>query len=91
MKSVEEHHHHHHLEHHEYRVYPSRWLVLVTVASLNVGVNTLLFSYSAVANDAARYFDKEPEDIDVLTTVALLTSLIVALVATWLVDTLGLR
>ena len=75
----------------KYHSYPQRWRVLLTVASLNVGINTLLFSYSAVANDAARYFGKDPSDVDMLTTVALLASMIVSLVATWMVDRLGLR
>ncbi len=35
-------------------MYPQRWRVLATVAALNVGINTLMLSYSSVAADAAK-------------------------------------
>ncbi len=47
--------HHDGEEHHQqHRVYPQRWRVLATVAALNVGINTLMLSYSSVAADAAK-------------------------------------
>ncbi len=75
----------------KHTVYKERWHVLLTVASLNIGINTLLYSYSPVAVDAAQYFEKEPDDINNFTTIGLVCSLIVSLAATWLVEHIGLR
>ena len=43
----------------QYRLYTSRWLVLLTVTLLNLSSNALWISYSAVANLAAEYFQKD--------------------------------
>ncbi len=75
----------------ECRVYRRRWLVLASVSMLNVGINTLLYSYSTVANDAAAYFGREAADINAFTTIGMVASLIVSLFATWLIEKLGLR
>ncbi len=51
-------HHQQQQKHHDgeerHQVYPQRWRVLATVAALNVGINTLMLSYSSVAADAAK-------------------------------------
>lgn len=75
----------------EYQVYKRRWLVLLTVASLNVSINSLLLSFSSVATSTAFYFEKTPTQVDSLTSVGFLTSVLVAVVATWLVEKLGLK
>ncbi len=72
-------------------VYRSRWGVLSAVCVLNVAINTLQYSYSPIATDAADYFGKEPSDINNLTSVALIFSFVVSLASTWLIETLGLR
>jgi len=76
---------------HEYVVYKRRWGAMVACAAVNAATNTLMLSMSPVATEAAVYFDKEPKDIDLLTAVALLTSVPFAVISTWLVERIGMR
>jgi len=43
---------------HEYFVYKRRWGVLIAVSAVNAATNTIMFSLSPLADEAAEYFKK---------------------------------
>ncbi len=79
------------IRHRRYKVYPSRWGVLVAVALLTVANNTLWISYAAINTIAADYYHKDPGQIDMLTTVSFVIGIPLCLLSTWIVNKLGLR
>ena len=74
-----------------YKVYRSRWVVLLTVTLLNLSNNALWISYSSVVNVSAKYFDKSANEMDLLSTISFYVGIPMCLVSTYIVDALGFR
>ena len=74
-----------------YRVYNSRWGVLLTVFLLNISNNALWISYSSVSDKSASYYKKNLDEIDLLGTIGFIVGIPACLASTWIVDRFGLK
>lgn len=75
----------------DFKVYSSRWMVLVTLCLANVSINGNWISFAPVATKVAAFFEVETSGVDLFLSVGYLAGLTVALAATWLVERLGLK
>ncbi len=74
-----------------FTLYKERWLVLLSIASLNVTINAMQMSYSAIATVATGYFNKTTSEIDLLTGICLAIGVPLTLLSTYFVDRLKLK
>ncbi|XP_069735915.1 solute carrier family 49 member A3 [Phaenicophaeus curvirostris] len=74
-----------------YRTYRRRWVVLAAVCLLNCSNAMLWLTFAPVADKTASYFHISLEMVNWLSIVYLLISIPFGLVATWILDSVGLR
>ncbi|XP_019410760.1 PREDICTED: major facilitator superfamily domain-containing protein 7 [Crocodylus porosus] len=74
-----------------FRTYKRRWFLLGVVCLLNCSNATLWLTFAPVADQAAVYFNVSLDTINWLSVLYLLISIPFGLVATWLLDTAGLK
>jgi MFS family permease len=74
-----------------FKVYPYRWVVLITFM-LVVAVNQLLWiTFAAITSDAAIYFGVSHLSIGLLSMIFMIVYIIVSIPASWMIDMYGLR
>ena len=74
-----------------YRMYPSRWGVFLTVFLFDLSNNCLSVSFPAVATKAAEYYEVDVKDIDSLATIYFYIGIPGCFATTWIIDHFGLR
>ncbi|XP_043370180.1 solute carrier family 49 member A3 isoform X2 [Dermochelys coriacea] len=74
-----------------FRSYRRRWFLLVVVCLLNCSNAMLWLTFAPVADKTAAYFHISMDTINWLSLVYLLISIPFGLVATWILDTVGLK
>jgi sugar phosphate permease len=74
-----------------FKVYPYRWVVLITFM-LVVAINQLLWiTFAAITSDAAAYYDVSHLSIGLLSMSFMIVYIIVSIPASWVIDTYGMR
>ncbi|XP_062455386.1 solute carrier family 49 member A3 [Rhea pennata] len=73
------------------RTYRRRWFLLAVVCLLNCSNAALWLTFAPVADKTASYFNISLEAVNWLSLVYLLISIPFGLVATWVLDSVGLR
>ncbi|NXL84530.1 S49A3 protein, partial [Alectura lathami] len=73
------------------KAYRRRWFLLAVVCLLNCSNAMLWLTFAPVADQTAAYFHVSLEMVNWLSTVYLLISIPFGLVATWVLDSMGLR
>ncbi|XP_065405859.1 solute carrier family 49 member A3 isoform X2 [Chrysemys picta bellii] len=74
-----------------FRTYRRRWFLLVVICLLNCSNAMLWLTFAPVADKTAAYFHISMDTINWLSLVYLLISIPFGLVATWILDTVGLK
>ncbi|XP_049652300.1 solute carrier family 49 member A3 isoform X3 [Accipiter gentilis] len=75
----------------QFKTYRRRWFLLAVVSLLNCSNAMLWLTFAPVADKAAAYFHISLEMVNWLSIVYLLISIPFGLVATWVLDSVGLR
>ncbi|XP_039422771.1 solute carrier family 49 member A3 isoform X3 [Corvus cornix cornix] len=75
----------------EFKTYRRRWFLLAVVCLLNCSNAMLWLTFAPVADKTAAYFHISLETVNWLSMVYLLISIPFGLVATWVLDSVGLR
>lgn len=73
------------------RLYKQRWLILTAVCLLNASNAMLWISFAPVADLTARYYKCSLDTVNYLSLVYLVVSIPFGFLASWLLDTLGLK
>lgn len=73
------------------KIYPYRWVVLAVFMLINVMVQVLWICYAPVASQAAVVYGVARENIDLLANLFMLIYLPVSFLASWAIDTFGLK
>lgn len=73
------------------RLYKQRWLILTAVCLLNASNAMLWISFAPVADLTARYYECSLDTVNYLSLVYLVVSIPFGFLASWLLDTLGLK
>ena len=75
----------------EYKLYPSRWGVFITVLMFNLSNNGLWICLGAVSTKAADFYEVGIDDIDLLSSIFLYVGIPTCFALTWINDKFGLR
>ncbi|XP_078587556.1 solute carrier family 49 member A3-like [Branchiostoma floridae x Branchiostoma japonicum] len=75
----------------DYRVYRRRWYILAVLCVLNLGNATIWLSFAPIADQTAEFYNVSLTTVNWLSLVYMIASIPLGLLATWLLDTLGLR
>ncbi|KAM6227536.1 solute carrier family 49 member A3 isoform 3-T3 [Spheniscus humboldti] len=75
----------------QFKTYRRRWFLLAAICLLNCSNAMLWLTFAPVADKAAAYFHVSLEMVNWLSIVYLLISIPFGLVATWVLDSVGLR
>jgi len=73
------------------KLYPARWVVLVSFMAINVMVQILWICYAPVASIAALAYGVKREHVDLLANLFMLIYLPVAIPASWAIDKIGFK
>lgn len=68
-----------------------RWYMLAVVAVLNLSNGMLWMSFSSIADSAAKYFDIDQMQVNWLSIVFMVATIIIGVGAMWILDHCGLR
>lgn len=74
-----------------YRLYERRWFILVTLGLLNISNALQWLAFAPVAYSAAEFYGKGVGVINMLSVVFMIVGIPCGILATWLLDTFGLR
>ncbi|XP_060565003.1 solute carrier family 49 member A3-like [Ruditapes philippinarum] len=75
----------------EFRVYRCRWFILIVVFLLNLTNGMIWITFSPIADTAVPYYSITPFELNILVLVFAIASVPFGFVASWVLDTLGLR
>ena len=75
----------------EYKSYPERWWLLLTVVVLNLANYSHWVAFPSVAKQTAKYYDQSGETMDLIPTVSYGFGIPCCLLATYTVDRFGLK
>ena len=75
----------------EYKLYPSRWGVFITVLMFNLANNGLWICLGAVGTKAADFYETDIAAIDLLSSIFLYVGIPTCFALTWINDKIGLR
>ena len=75
----------------QYEAYPARWLVLLSVYFLTIVNQILAISFAAINSKAASYFDREPEEIDLLSSITYAFGMPMCFISPYLIKKVGLK
>ena len=79
------------VEESQYKLYPKRWYILLTVCFLNLGSYSHWMAFPSVSSLAAKYYDQTNEKMDLISTVSAAVGIPCCLIATYVVDKFGMR
>ncbi|XP_073448013.1 solute carrier family 49 member A3 [Aquarana catesbeiana] len=74
-----------------YKLYKRRWYFLAVVCLLNASNAMIWITFAPVADLTASYFNCSVDTVNYLSLVFLIVSIPIGFVASWLLDTLGLK
>ncbi|KAK7110965.1 solute carrier family 49 member A3-like [Littorina saxatilis] len=77
--------------HREYKVYSRRWFVIFVVCIINMANAMIWICFSPITNYTTAYYDINDTQVNWLSLIYVVATIPFGLVATWLLDTLGLR
>jgi len=75
----------------QYKVYPERWWIMGTVILLNLANFAHWIAFPAVAKKAAAYYEVSGEELDLIPTVSYGAGIPTCLIATYLIESRGLK
>ncbi|XP_052772964.1 solute carrier family 49 member A3-like [Mya arenaria] len=75
----------------EYRVYSSRWFMLFIVCFQNVTNAMMWITFAAAADTTVAFFEITPLKVNMLSMVFMIASIPFGFIASWVLDTFGLR
>ncbi|XP_053406794.1 solute carrier family 49 member A3-like isoform X2 [Mercenaria mercenaria] len=75
----------------EFRVYGRRWFILVVVFLLNLTNGMIWITFSPIADTTVPYYKITPFELNILVLVFAIASVPFGFIASWVLDTLGLR
>lgn len=75
----------------EYKVYKRRWYILFVVSILNTSNAMIWITFSPIADVTTHFYDISSSEVNWLSLVYLIASVPFGFLATWLLDTIGLR
>ncbi|XP_002739698.1 solute carrier family 49 member A3-like [Saccoglossus kowalevskii] len=75
----------------EFKLYKRRWFVLLLVTLHATSAQMIWLSFSPVATEAAEVYSVNPSSINLFSLIYLILSIPMGFVATWLLDTFGIR
>jgi MFS family permease len=75
----------------EVKIYPYRWVVLISFMLINVMVQILWICYAPIASIAATAYGVKRDDIDLLANLFMLIYLPISFIASWAIDTFGFK
>ncbi|GAB1607657.1 solute carrier family 49 member A3-like [Argonauta hians] len=75
----------------DYKVYKRRWYILAVIAIINLSNAVIWITFSPVADQTTQYFNISLSKVNWLSLVYLIATVPFGFVATWLMDTVGLR
>ncbi|KAK2848785.1 hypothetical protein Q5P01_008619 [Channa striata] len=74
-----------------FKSYRRRWLVLMVVCLINCSNATIWLTFAPVPNQSSQYLMVSLDKINLLSMVYMVVSIPLSFVATWMLDTLGLK
>ena len=74
-----------------YIVYNRRWLVLAATAIPSFAASALWITYAPIISFVAVYYDKTQDQVNQLSVIGFVIGIPLSLIATWLVEKVGLR
>ncbi|KAH3789896.1 solute carrier family 49 member A3-like [Dreissena polymorpha] len=74
-----------------FKVYKRRWYILLVVFLLNLTNGMIWITFSPIADTTVPYYNITPFQVNILVLVFAIASIPLGFVASWLLDTLGLR
>ena len=74
-----------------YKMYSSRWGVLLTILIFDIASNSLCTSFGVVATKAAEFYEVDVSRIDLLSEVDLSAAIPCFLAVIWVIDRIALR
>ncbi|XP_077972584.1 solute carrier family 49 member A3-like [Styela clava] len=75
----------------QFKVYNRRWVILATLAILNISNALQWLAFAPVAYITADFYNIELAIVNLLSVVYMITGIPCGIIATWLLDTFGLR
>ncbi|XP_076461301.1 LOW QUALITY PROTEIN: solute carrier family 49 member A3-like [Babylonia areolata] len=75
----------------EYTLYTRRWFIVFVVCIINIANAMIWICFSPVTNHTTDYYNISADEVNWLSLVYVVASIPFGLLATWLLDTLGLR
>ncbi|XP_033633355.1 solute carrier family 49 member A3-like [Asterias rubens] len=76
---------------HPYVAYRSRWYVIATLAALNFSNAMAWICFAAITNITAVYYNVTPDDVNWLSLIYLIVTVPFGFLASWVLDTFGIR
>ncbi|XP_022080823.1 major facilitator superfamily domain-containing protein 7-a-like [Acanthaster planci] len=74
-----------------YRLYKTRWWVLATLSALNFSNAMAWICFAAITNITATYYQVSPDDVNWLSLIYLVVTVPIGFIASWVLDTFGIR
>jgi len=74
-----------------YKVYPSRWWILVLFSVLSALQSVLWITYGAVADTSQQFYNRSPAEINFLASLGPIAFIPLSTVSSWLMSEYGLR
>ncbi|XP_077969792.1 solute carrier family 49 member A3-like [Styela clava] len=74
-----------------FHVYRMRWFILTTLGILNISNALQWLSFAPVAYTTAGFYQTDLDTVNMLSVVYMITAIPCGFIATWLLDTFGLR
>lgn len=74
-----------------FKVYKMRWFILATLGILNISNALQWLSFAPVAYTTAGFYKTDLDTVNMLSVVYMITAIPCGFIATWLLDTFGLR
>ena len=79
------------MQHSKFKVYSSRWIILV-VYMLMVAVNQLLWiTFAPITGDATKYYGVSDLQIGLLSMCFMIVYIVISIPASWIIDRYGIR
>ena len=79
------------IESYQYKLYPRRWWILITVTFLNLGSYAHWMAFPSVSKIAEEFYGQSDDRMDLLSIVSASVGIPCCLLATYVVEQFGLR
>lgn len=79
------------MEKEEYRVYPYRWVILISMIPILATINIFWLTFAPITDIAADFYKVSPLSIAFLSMTYMIVYIVATPLASWLVDSMGFR